>query len=313
MCLCLCASIEAGPVKYPPMRRALPAPPKPIDTTFKTSLPTDAETIIEIIIGVILSEMRHLHIDRYEVEDGVLTNVDINFDFPTFSGVTFRGDLDSGEITFKLLGVKADIKADLNFYHGVIKGNTKIQIDKMDIELKSTPVFDKDWIYFNFKYHLHIKDTDISMNIDAIKGDGYYGGGMNPLLGNVNLNMVAIKMVDNELEKQTEKVLQSYFNSNLPQKDSSKDAGISSLEDLVSNTNSAIYKFGRDELPILTFESISEMPIKSRQRIREKLVHSDLKPVVTPEHTVIEAIKSRLTSVKHHVPISHHSERKFVN
>lgn len=201
-----------------PYRRRHPNDSHSVGMSFQAPPAKDGDEFIEGIIGMLLSELTDLHIDSYPVEDGEFKNVDIRVSFPKKEGITFRGDGDSDAMLFKLHGVKADIDTDLDFYSGTVKGNAQIRIDKMDVDLKTTPVSANGEDHMNIQYHLNLKDADISGNINALEGDddlpSEFNLGLDSILGDINPNfkISAVKMIDDKLEKETQEVLKNYFN-----------------------------------------------------------------------------------------------------
>ena len=206
------------PYHAQPYHRRHPQDSHSIGMTFQTPPANEGDEFIESMISMVLSELKDMHIDSYPVEDGEFKNVNIKVDFPPTNALTFRADPNENSMLFKLHGVKVDVDTDLDMYYGTIKGHGKFAIDNMDVDLKTTPqnVNGEDTVHI--QYHLHLKDADIVADINALEDTDHLpaefqeGFSMFDSLSS-NYRIAAVNMIDDTFEKQTQDVLQNYFNS----------------------------------------------------------------------------------------------------
>lgn len=196
------------------------APPPPPPAEAQAQSEDDVtNAFIQSFISMFLEQMRTIHIDRYETEDGAFTNVDIAVRPPSPKDITFKADSSTDSILFMLHGVSINIDTDLDMYSGTIKGHGTFKIDNIDVDLKTMPQTINGVETVNIQYHLHLKDADIKADIQAQEDTSFLPAelqeGFLPFqdMFGTNFKIAAADMVDKTFEKHTQDVVQSYLDS----------------------------------------------------------------------------------------------------
>lgn len=181
--------------------------------------PTDADKFVEMIVAGVFHEIQQVHIDKYETEDGVLTNIDIKVTPPQKDGITFRYNEDEESLVFFLKQVSVLADFDMNLYYGAVRGHTTLNIDKLDMDVIVKGDI-KDGIKMeNIDYHLHLNEADIKTTFTAMEDPTNLPPEMKVQLGSLvgnfptTVKLAAGDMLDKTFERRTEEVINNYFDS----------------------------------------------------------------------------------------------------
>jgi len=115
-----------------------------------------------------LEEMKEIHLDRYETEDGVLTNFNMHITPPNKGDLKFQFKEADGSLTFLLKGLSVRIDTDADLHNGAIKGSFKVSVDKLDVDLKTNPTKVGWDEAMRIQYSMHLKDADIKIDVVAL-------------------------------------------------------------------------------------------------------------------------------------------------
>jgi hypothetical protein len=187
---------------------------------------TEADEFVQAIIGAVFEDFKHVHIDRYETEDGVLTNIDIKVTPPPKNGITFRFDEVTESFIFYLKQVSAIIDFDMDLYYGLVKGHFTLTINKLDIDIIDKKSVTNGKPTDNIDFHLHLNNADIKTQFSAIEDPSQLPPEMQEKLGAMmssfpaTVKLAAGEMLDKSFERRTEEILRDYLNSQSVQRTS---------------------------------------------------------------------------------------------
>lgn len=203
-----------GKEKHKPKRRM-----GSVGMSYVAPPPTDADKFVEIIVAGVFHEIQQVHIDRYETEDGVLTNIDIKVTPPPKDGITFRYNEEDESLVFFLKQVSVLADFDMSLYYGTIKGHTTLDIDKLDLDVIVKGDIKEGIKMDNIDFHLHLNDADIKTKFTAIEDPSQLTPEMKAQLGSlvesfpVTVKLAAGDMLDKAFERRTEEVISNFFDS----------------------------------------------------------------------------------------------------
>jgi len=130
---------------------------------------------------------------------------------------------------------------------------------------------------------------------------------LDALIGGMNFKIGAVKMIDEKLEKQTSEILLNYFDGMKSQYKIPKKVDNNNLGDIIVNAKAASLMIGGDNSVRIDYDMHTDMIQKSKQGIKDLLVHPNFKSQgVIEGEKALENTRSALIDGKHHVLIAPH-------
>jgi hypothetical protein len=180
-----------------------------------------ANKMVTGIIAQMLENVRHTHIDSYDLEDGgELTHIEITVSPPSPGNVDYKADSkdSSMQVSVHDLGVK--VTADVDMYYGTILGELTVDIKGIDLNLHALPQIVNGVPTTNIIYHMNLHDADIAFNINILEDkhdmpedvqEGYVP--LAAFLGDNSMKLAAKDIVHKTFKRNVEDVAQKYFDS----------------------------------------------------------------------------------------------------
>ena len=195
-----------------PVRASQPA------TTLSQIPPADDNSkFVEAFISMFFEQFKNINIDRYETEDGVLTNLKVKVTPPTPSNIIFRYSESDDRIYFLLKGVSASLESDADLLYGTVTGHLSLSLSNLDIELRTDPAKIGNLDAIHIDYRLHLKDADIKADLKTVKDESGLPTGFDqfgPMLGNLqgSYKVMSSKVLDDVFRHNSVEEVSDFLN-----------------------------------------------------------------------------------------------------